>query len=590
MNLSGKNKKVLIISGVVISSIVLLIVVAQLILGSIVTSKIHDAINSNKNEKYNVEIRKAKVNLFTMSLILKDVVVDPDTSLISSLKNGNVKVPVIKLRIPVFRIRNVGVFDILSRKEINVGELILRNSNIDILLPERKKEEQDESSEKPTRFNTDSLTIAGISGGLINYIGFKNINLNLINAKSGDTILSSKDLDIELDEIVLEMNSDSTFRLRLEQFEFELSDEKFNLPGNKYMLSFSRLNINKKEKKIEVKDLLLEPRYSRAKMASFSDYQYEIYSLKIAKTEINSISIGKIARDSGIYIPEINIDRMNLDIYKDKAKPFDENKRPLLPQQLLRHMKVNLFIDSINISNSELVYSEKHDLVKELMKVDLADLNVGIRNVTSISDSIIAGTAMTVKLRANIQKVIPMGVDMYFPMKSVSDTFFFSGFMESGKMKNFNNILLPALGITFENGVLDKLEFKASANPDWAIGSMTMQYHDLEGNIRRQDMENKNRFLSWAANQIIISNNPVNNNPVRTVPMYFERVPYKGIGNYLWKTVQSGIMATVIPTVSNRVQNEIYEKLGTSKADIKKNERAKRKVEKEHNRKLKKDN
>ncbi len=590
MEVKPVNKKLIVVSVIIIASIVILILITQLVLGSIITSRVHDAISNNKNQNYTIDIKKAKVNLFTMSLIFKGVKIEPDSNMLLSLKEGKVTEPLYRVNAPTLRIRNIGVFSFLMSKEVDVGSIVLKNARIDVLVSGNKNKVKAKDNVTPKNFNSDSIPIKGISGGSINYLSFSSMNIVVLNYKTGDTVFSAPELDIELDKINILKNQDSTFKLKLDELKFELQNEKFYLPGNRYFLSFDKLTLDKKKKKLDITDLIIKPRYSRDKMVSFSEYQYEIYDLEIEKVEVNSLLIARAARDSGVYISDVNIEGMKIDIYKDKSKPFDEEKRPKLPNQLLRKLDMDLFIGNINIINSELVYSEKHDLVKELMSVDLANLTVNIENVTSITDSIIAGAAMKIKLRANIQKTIPMGVDLYFPMKSVSDTFYFSGYMNKGNLKSFNNILLPALGITFENGVLDKLEFRASANPSYSLGEMTMQYHDIEGNVRRQDMINQNKFLSWAANQIIISNNPISNKPVRTVPMYFERVPYKGLGNFLWKTLQSGIMATVIPTVSGRLQGEIDSKLGITKEDRRKHEREMRKAEKAMNKKSSKSN
>ena len=61
-------------------------------------------------------------------------------------------------------------------------------------------------------------------------------------------------------------------------------------------------------------------------------------------------------------------------------------------------------------------------------------------------------------------------------------------------------------------------------------------------------MERKNKLLSWAANTVIHVSNPGKNNKVRIASMEFERVEYKGFGNYVWKTLLSGIMNTILPT------------------------------------------
>ena len=228
-------------------------------------------------------------------------------------------------------------------------------------------------------------------------------------------------------------------------------------------------------------------------------------------------------------------------------------------------MKIDLNIDSIDISNSELIYSERHELSDKPMSVTLGSLNVKVKNVTSVLDSIINGAMMTINLNAELQNHLYMGVDIYFPLNSVSDTFSFSGHLKGGDLKLFNPVLKPVMAVSIESGTLDKLTFSASANPYWSIGKMDMQYHNLKGNVMNHEMTRSKKLLTWIANTVLIQNNPIKNNHVRIEPMYFDRDMYKGLGNYLWKTLQSGITATIIPTMKSKVEHEIKERVGSSK-------------------------
>jgi len=146
--------------------------------------------------------------------------------------------------------------------------------------------------------------------------------------------------------------------------------------------------------------------------------------------------------------------------------------------------------------------------------------------------------------------------------------------MGKGDMKLFNKILLPALGLKFDAGYIDGLKFNANANTTYSIGKMTMLYHDLDGVVVRKDPQQTNKFLSWVANTAMIRNNPIPNKEKRVEPMFFNRVMYKGLGNFMWKTLQSGITATLIPTMDNKVQKQIDIELGSDKKTIRKREKA----------------
>ena len=50
------------------------------------------------------------------------------------------------------------------------------------------------------------------------------------------------------------------------------------------------------------------------------------------------------------------------------------------------------------------------------------------------------------------------------------------------------------------------------------------------------------------ANAVTLSNNPVNGKDIKAVEIGFERNKNKGIIGYIWRTIQSGLVRTILPT------------------------------------------
>jgi len=576
-----KYKKLLVITSIVIASLVLLILVAQFIIGNILQNRLEDSLSSSEKKDYKISVGNVKVNLFTMTLILKDVQIEPDSLLISQIKLQKwSQKKGFRINIPNLRVRYIGVISFIADKYVDVGSFVIKNAKIDLLTSGKSTIPKAKKVDKPaTPFNIDSIVLPGINGAILNRFLVKDFAFNIIDIKHNDTIFQTKSFNVQIKNIALIKNEDdsSSFRLMLKDFDFHMSDERFQLPGDKYILSFDDMSFNMNQNQLIFKKLKITPRYSQSSMVELSEFQYEIYNCEIEKAEFNSLYPLNIIRSSKIFMSDVLIHNMKLSIFKDKRRPFDTKKRPKLPQQLLKSLKQDLYIDSLIINDSELIYAERHDMMEEPMVVTLGKLNVKVKDITSIFDSIVKGTVMSIRLQAKLQKKIPMGVNIYFPMRSIADTFSFNGWLGNGDMELFNNVTLPAIGVKFKSGYLDGLSFKARANPTYSMGEMTMLYHDLNGIVVRKDMKKTNKFLSWAANQIINKNNPAKNKENRVESMFFNRVMYKGLGNFLWKTLQSGILGTIIPGMDNKPKKEIKTVLGTDKKDIRKRKREEKK-------------
>lgn len=135
-------------------------------------------------------------------------------------------------------------------------------------------------------------------------------------------------------------------------------------------------------------------------------------------------------------------------------------------------------------------------------------------------------------------------------------------------MSIFNPAIFPVAGLEFNSGVLDSLILKGSANTTYSSGTMKMLYHNLDLFVMKRGKHTKNTFLSWSINSFIRKNNPgkgVGKKP-RVAIMFFERDMEKGFGNFFWKTIFSGLKATLIPGI-NTVNRENFQSISQTKAE-----------------------
>ena len=178
---------------------------------------------------------------------------------------------------------------------------------------------------------------------------------------------------------------------------------------------------------------------------------------------------------------------------------------------------------------------------------------------------------MKIDVNTKFMNLTPLNVHMVLPLKDDQNTFFFSGELGPSPFNYYDSVVYPALGLKVFQGDLQRLTFKASANHSSSSGTMIMRYTNLEAEVFKLKNTDRSGFFSWGVNTLIHKSNPGKNGDVREVMMNFDRVSYKGFGNVLWKTLQSGIVNTITPLGKTK-----------EKADAKK-ERQEKKEEKRNN-------
>ena len=89
-----------------------------------------------------------------------------------------------------------------------------------------------------------------------------------------------------------------------------------------------------------------------------------------------------------------------------KRLPFNTERRPKLPNQILKTLNFPLYIGNIRIVDSDLKYQEKMPEIDEPMTVTLGDLNININRATSIRDSLRIRKNMKMRKRLQPQQPI----------------------------------------------------------------------------------------------------------------------------------------------------------------------------------------
>jgi hypothetical protein len=121
--------------------------------------------------------------------------------------------------------------------------------------------------------------------------------------------------------------------------------------------------------------------------------------------------------------------------------------------------------------------------------------------------------------------------------------------MDAMAIPAINPVLKPLTGITIRRGVAEQFdlpEFYASGHG--ATGTMELRYSDLQIRFEPQRSDPFHRiekgFLSEGANLLLPLGNPGNNGRTREGIIWQQRDTTRGIFNFIWKSLLSGIKSS----------------------------------------------
>ncbi len=545
-----KNKKIrrLIIA---ISVIFFLFLFLNIILESILQNKITTELDLlSQEDEYTLGIKDVDVNIFRGNVSISGFYAKPTETLFESFTKGETKRDVLhELLVSKASLSGLGLYRLIINKQLLIDKIDVDELHFNLYRPEKKYQVNAVEKTKKSTFSLDSIHVPGVEKIHLTEMQVEDYGLHVIDASSKDTLSSyqGKELlfnGLDMDEI--EGNT-GYFTFDNSALELQLKQQEFDLDGGLYAISFDNLHYKYYEQEIKLINFEVKPVASPAEFSARFNKTYDISASSIDTLLISGIDSGPLFQSGIISIEQIDINGLKVDLFKDKTKPWDLDKVTILPQKALEKMQQPLHIKTVNIHNSSFAYSEKLPDTDKLVKVNLENIQGQISYITSIRDSINNKKNLKVKVNTDLLNILPASVNISMPYNTPNGSFYVSGYTKgTTDFTGLNPTVFPAIGLKFKNGSLDGMNFNYSGNATRTTGELTMLYKDLEVEIFIKD-DSQNKTISWVANTFIKKSNPSKRGRTVVAKIDFERIKYKGFGNYLWKSVQSGVVNSLAP-------------------------------------------
>lgn len=450
-------------------------------------------------------------------------------------------------------VRGVGLMNFLWDKQIRISEVRIDSVRLDLVVPEGHKEAL-EKEKKGGGFSLEGIRLPGITALTLERFTLGDFELSRRNASSGDTLMHFTSRGGSLQGLGMKRTGDSEasfFEPDIGGLVLTLDPEHLALPQNLYRMGFEELTYTFASRDLQIREMALSPREDHQAFREQNRYSYEIYDAHIKNLKLSAFDMSAFLNLGIVSIGHIAVDSLALKIFRDKTKPFNTGKRVLLPQEALASLDFPLHIGSIAVKNSSMNYAEQTELGAPPLLVDFSDLALEVRHLTTLPDSLKGPTPLEIDLAAKLDQAIPVEVHLELPYHT--PTFRVRGQTDrTSSFQSLNKTVLPAVGLQFTSGRLDGLQFAMTGTP-WSLhGELTLLYHDLSVSLHKDGKDDR-KTLSWAANTLLKDANPNRHGHTVVGLVEAERIPYKGLGNYIWKGVQSGLVNSLNPVGKRRV-------------------------------------
>ncbi|MCK5765963.1 MAG: hypothetical protein KAH26_08260 [Bacteroidales bacterium] len=553
MALSKRKKIWLIVISAILITFIILILVANSILSNMAEDMAREQLAAMDSTSYVIDFEKIRVNIFSGSVKIIGITVKPDSAALEEVKRSRLAKPLVEVSISKIRIGSVDILKALKGKEFNIGSIRVDDPDITVYGPGGLFSGEKEKASADGGLSVDSMLGTTVIQAELGYFELENAHIRYIDASRDKVVLETKQLYIRLDDISLHHpDGDTTSNvLDIDDINLSLLSHMMDLPGNLYNLQTGKLEIGYKDRNINLDSLELIPAYSKERFGHVVGKQTDRFAVSVDHINISGIEFDSLLKKK-IIIEDILLKRPYADIYRDKRIPRDMTIFPKLFQTAVADMPMDLFVKSVNISNAYVNYQE---MVKGAAKpgmIMLDQMEISLTGICNYPDSIKKGQAITADIQAMLMGKSPVNFHFYLPIGNPKEYFTFYGSGDSFPATNLNPMMEPMAFVETTGGTVNSVNYYGVACCDTAIGRIEFKYQNLAVSVVKKQKEGEsaiaeNKFLSFMAKTVMHKNNPNKGKPVRIAKMLFVRDPNKGFFNYVWKTIQDGLIYSLAP-------------------------------------------
>ncbi|OYT17626.1 MAG: hypothetical protein B7C24_01575 [Bacteroidetes bacterium 4572_77] len=515
------------------------------LINSIVEDKIKD---QHFGQIYKLDFKSAHFNIFEMGIIVKGIVVYPDSSSLMQ-KQYALHKNIAHIYIKRLSITALDFISLIKKEKLHAEKLKLikpivslyKNAHFDQKAFDLQKEKNGMQQKDTSKKSFQGVEFARI------ILKDALFSLYVDEDKKPDLVLGKVNINMEHPIVDFQMLNAPLKAISLEDLFLEITKIEYRDKKGLYDIRLNKMTYNFHNQSMELSDFMVNPRLSKKAFAAKHTFQVDRISLEIASIKMGDLDIDRLLDAGVLAVGKTRIDQLVFEDFRDKNYKFNTNKFPKFPQEALKTLNAYIEFDSIWVRNAELVYTEKAKGADRIGLVSFKKMEVNIQNLGNTKD-FLNNKSLNVQAQSLIYGKGKLHVKMEFPLNR--NVFYVNGHVGSMAIASVNKITIPNIGLKIKKGTVDDLAFQFYANKTSSKGDLTLEYHDLKVSlIKKQKKTGRvvdKTALNLLANTILPKQNPDKKGVLYKAKINFERNENKGVFAYLWKSVFSGLKDTFL--------------------------------------------
>lgn len=515
----------------------------------LIKEKLQQLVKNGSDSLYQLTLDKVEIDVINATVTVVNARLIPDSAYLQKLEQQQ-RAPddIFSVSLKALEINGISPLDLLDKKHINLQNLYLREPVIQVY---HKKRSYNRVKDTTTLYQRVSKQLESFS---LQTAEVQHVAVDYYDMDRKNKEVHLKDLTFRFKNILFNdtTQNDASRFLYASEANIFLKDYNLKTADNLYRFKIDSLNIVTVANTIQLWGISLKPIGDKAAFSKKLPYRKDRYDLQAHSATIKDADWWALLSEQGITANSVDIYKGEVELYSDKALPGSgQNKTGHYPHQNIGNIPLPLYVKKIALHNFEVLYKEFNPKSGQMGTIQFTDVNGTLSNVTNRPDKIGANATLQVDAEARFMNDGNLKTTWKFDMAHLKDGLF-TVEVNMGKMDgpSLNKATVP-LGL-FEVKKANIKQFSAfiKGNNHHANGDIKVAYDNLEVSILKKGDEEgelkKKGLMNFIAKTFIFQKeNPKKGEALKTQHAYFERAPDKSFFNLLWKTIMTGVVATV---------------------------------------------
>lgn len=340
--------------------------------------------------------------------------------------------------------------------------------------------------------------------------------------------------------------------LTLEKHSFQASGLSVCFPQNLYSYHVNNISVDGDMETIAIEKIRVIPNYVKEEFYRHVEFETDRFETEIDFVEIIGFRIYSNNDRRELMVSQINITNGVIDVLRDRRPLFNEEQRPVMPVRLFQTAPFDFFVGEINISETDILYSEFPEKGSESAfheatgKVPFKRLKATLINITNIADSLHKDSIMIISAEAYIFGDAILKANFRYNLRDVNGGYRANVELSEFRFETINSAIYPLAGIKVADGIHKSSLFLFTGNDVESKGELYMEWYDLSLNFTPESGKMVTGITKYLGKIIYHSSNPNDLNKSPSGEIYFERDIQRFVFHYWWNCYLSGIKNSVI--------------------------------------------